>query len=444
MCIYEEPNFIINGAEIMQTGKFNVVTDGSWGSCGKGLITTALAAKYRPEFISTTNMANAGHTAVWHDGQKFIAKALPSATALAKWTKGEYNPIIIVGSSAAFHIDQLLKEIVETEVKFLFIHPRAGVITEEHKIAEQSLLTGTKHVASTMQGCGAFLSDKIMRRKELKLAQDYDTLKQYMTPMMPNALDLDNLRGQATPLIFKAMLNSGKTFLHEGSQGFSLDIHHGSHYPQCTSRSTTAVQNMSDMGFSAQDMGDVYLVIRPYPIRVGNVIEDGKTVGYSGDCYYDQVETSWEEVVRQAGAPPEAAKEVLDKELTTVTKRLRRVFTFSETQLKEAVAVNGATKIALNFANYVDWSCTGCNEYSALSPKIHDFIAKVEDIAGIPVTIVGTGPQNDHVCFRQVSSGEFIIKAGTMIKRNGIPAVVQNDVIARTNPSNIPHFFENR
>lgn len=395
----------------MQKGKFNVVTDGSWGSCGKGLITTALAYRNKPEIISTTNMANAGHTAVWHDGQKFIAKALPSATALSKWTKNmdpekgdhnvdRYRPVIFVGSSAAFHVDQLIKEINETEIEYVFIHPRAGVITKEHQEAEQSLKTGTKHVASTMQGCGAFLADKVMRRKELRLARDYDELKQYMSSNMPRAIGHSELGKHATPVVLNELMNRGQTILHEGSQGFSLDVHHGSHYPQCTSRSTTAVQNLSDMGLPTDKMGDVYLVIRPFPIRVGNVIEDSKTVGYSGDCYDDQTEMSWEEVVRQAGAPESAAKEVLDKELTTVTKRLRRVFSFSATQLKEAVTVNGATKIALNFANYIDWSCTGCNEFDALSSKIKDFINKVEDDAGIPVTVVGTGPQNDHVCFR--------------------------------------------
>ena len=392
----------------MQKGKFNVVTDGQWGSCGKGLITTALAAKHRPEVISTTNMANAGHTAVWHDGQKFIAKALPSATVLSKWMS-DYKPIIIVGSSSAFHIDQLIKEITETEVEYLFIHPRAGVITVDHQNAEQDLKTGTKHIASTMQGCGAFLSDKIMRRANLKLARDYDVLLQYMTPAIPGVIDLgtDCLKETisspttSTPVIFKRMLDNGMTFLHEGSQGFSLDIHHGSHYPQCTSRSTTSVQNLSDMGLATGYMGEVYLVIRPYPIRVGNVIEDGKTVGYSGDCYSDQRETSWEKIVKDAGAPPEAAQDILTKELTTVTKRLRRVFTFSTIQLKEAVVANGATQIALNFANYIDWSCTGMNDYTSLPQKVKTFIAEIEHVAGIPVTIVGTGPQNNHVCFRE-------------------------------------------
>ena len=86
-------------------------------------------------------------------------------------------------------------------------------------------------------------------------------------------------------------------------------------------------------------------------------------------------------------------------ELTTVTKRLRRVFSFSEEQLIQAAVVNGATKIALNFANYVDWSCYGINEYDRLTTKVLDFIKRCEDAAQIPVTVVGTGPQNNHVCF---------------------------------------------
>jgi len=69
-------------------------------------------------------------------------------------------------------------------------------------------------------------------------------------------------------------------------------------------------------------------------------------------------------------------------------------------QLIEAAAVNGATQIALNFANYIDWSCYCTNDWSRLPQKVLDFIDKIEDLTGIPVTIVGTGPRNDHVCFK--------------------------------------------
>lgn len=366
----------------MEKGYFNIVTDGQWGSCGKGAITTALAHKYRPEMISTTNMANAGHTAVNTDGSRFIAKALPSATVLNKWLQ-DYKPSIMVGPSAAFDISQFLKEYEECGRPRISVHPRAGVITEHHKNKEQDTVEGTKHIASTMQGCGAFLSDKVMRYSNVKLAKDYEELREFVT-------------AYSHPISIIKRLVGGETALHEGSQGFSLCINHGSHYPQCTSRCTTAMQNIADMGVPHLLVGDVYLVIRPYPIRVGNVVEEGRVVGHSGGHYADQTETSWEEVAKAAGAPPEE----MAKELTTVTKRLRRVFTLSKQQLIEAATINGATKVALNFANYIDWSCYGTNDYDALSGKVKDFVKMIEDIVEIPVAIVGTGPQVDHICYR--------------------------------------------
>ena len=384
----------------MQPGKFNIVTDGQWGSCGKGLITTALASKYRPELLTTTNMSNAGHTAVNVNGDRFIAKALPSASMLNKWLP-DYHPNIVVGPSAAFDLQQMLYEIDHCGVKDqTYIHGRAGVILDIHKQIENNLEEGTKHVASTMQGCGAFTAEKVMRKKGLKLARDYDILNNFnidrlnelITKINPSHTDTDN---EIMAVAIKTLLDNGYTALHEGSQGFSLDINHGSHYPQCTSRSTTATQNATDMGIGYSTIGDIYLVIRPYPIRVGNVIENDVTVGHSGGCYVDHEEMTWEDVAKQAGAPPE----VMKGELTTVTKRLRRVFSFSKKQVRDAVIVNGATKIALNFANYIDWSCYGQNDYSKLPIKVIDFISDVEDVAGIPVTIVGTGPQTDNVCF---------------------------------------------
>lgn len=364
----------------MQTGRLNIVTDGQHGSTGKGAIATALAYKYKPAVLSTTNMANAGHSAVNQHGDKFVAKALPSPAVLHRWYP-EYDPTIVVGATAAFDIAQLLSEAEHCNVtNKLIIHPRAGIITEHHKNAEQDLATGTKHIASTMQGCGSFLSDKIMRRKDLKLARDYPELQRFIT--QPNlARYLYNARHE--------------TILHEGSQGFSLDISHGSHYPECTSRGTTAIQNLADLGLPPKALGSVILVIRPYPIRVGNVVENGQVVGYSGDCYPDNEEITWAKVAEEAGAPPE----VMAGELTTVTKRLRRVFSFSMQQLQDAVLSNGATEIALNFANYIDWSCYGTNEFDALPTKVKAFIAKIEDATRVPVTIVGTGPQLNHVCF---------------------------------------------
>lgn len=385
----------------MQTGKFNIVVDGQHGSTGKGLINSFLAWQHFPQIISCTNMPNAGHTAILPDGKKFIAKVLPSSAILNGYkTFGvrPYHPEVILGAGAAFTLEQLHKEMEECGRPHLTIHERAGVVTEEHRLAESSNSgeASTKHIASTMQGCGAFLSSKILRGKNVSLARSYEELKNYVDlESLASSLGMSFVDNYLPSILLDAM-KFGKTILHEGSQGFSLDINHGSHYPQCTSRSCTAGQSMTDMGLPHQCMGDVYLVVRPFPIRVGNVIEDGVKVGDSGGCYEDNEETTWEAVASSCGAPPE----VTAGELTTVTKRLRRVFTWSDSQFARAVVVNGATKIALNFANYIDWSCFGKNNWSDLGPKVHAWIDRLETKHNVRVELVGTGPRVDHVCVR--------------------------------------------
>ena len=84
-------------------------------------------------------------------------------------------------------------------------------------------------------------------------------------------------------------------------------------------------------------------------------------------------------------------------ELTTVTKRLRRVFTFSESQVKEAALVNGATKIVINFANYIDWECFETSNQDDISPKVWEFVEKVEALTNLPVVLLGTGPRTNNV-----------------------------------------------
>jgi len=168
----------------------------------------------------------------------------------------------------------------------------------------------------------------------------------------------------------------------------------------CTSRECTVSRELMDMGLAPSVVGDVYVVVRPYPIRVGNVVENGKIVGYSGDVYDDQAEMSWADIRKLSGYPSDYDLQ----EITTVTKRVRRVFTFSMEQVKRACRVNGATKIALNFANYLDYECfqTGGYLYNLdlLPRKVRDFIVDLETAIGIPVALVGTGPGIGHVWYK--------------------------------------------
>jgi adenylosuccinate synthase len=122
--------------------------------------------------------------------------------------------------------------------------------------------------------------------------------------------------------------------LVEIPQGYGLSLN-GKFYPYCTSRDCTVMQAFSDAHIHPSFIGATLGVCRTYPIRVGSL--PGHS---SGDCYPDQREMTWTEV----GVKPE---------ITTVTKRERRVFTWSQQQIVDAMLANRPDAIYLSFCDYV-------------------------------------------------------------------------------------------
>jgi adenylosuccinate synthase len=161
---------------------------------------------------------------------------------------------------------------------------------------------------------------------------------------------------------------------------------------------------MDHMAIPPSMVGDVYLNLRTHPIRVGNVVEDGRQTGFSGGFYPDCREMTWEQVAAESGMPPAEAAELAERERTTVTKRIRRVCTFSFEGLRDAVRVNGATKLVLNFIQYVCWEDKGLKggreAFESLSRKSREFIDKVEREANLPVVLIGTGPNHNEMIVR--------------------------------------------
>lgn len=384
----------------MQEGKFNVLLDVFWGSSGKGKISTWLADHFAVTRVSSSNFPNAGHTAAFEDGTKFIAKAIPTSAILKK-VKG-MGMECYISPGSGFNWNQLVKEWKESGRPTLRIHERASIVTDEHKRRELEGSDSTVHIASTMQGSAAAIVDKVLRRADCKLAWND-------TESMVKAFD-GLSSGDSVSVIradeFRAMtqiaiMDQGHTWLHEGSQGYSLSIDHGSHYPYCTSRNCTVQAAMDHMAIPPSVVGDVYLNLRTFPIRVGNVVENGVQKGYSGDFYSDCKEMTWEQVAAESGMPAEEARALAERERTTVTKRIRRVTNFSFVGLKDAIRTNGATKLALNFIQYVNWQDNGLKggreAFVKLSSKSRAFIDRVEAAAGIPVVLVGTGALHDEV-----------------------------------------------
>jgi adenylosuccinate synthase len=384
----------------MQEGKFNVLLDCFWGSSGKGKISTWLADHFAVTRVSSSNFPNAGHTAAFEDGTKFVAKAIPTSAILKK-VKG-MGMECYISPGSGFSWNQLVKEWKEAGKPTLRIHERASIVTDEHKRRELEGSDSTVHIASTMQGSAAAIVDKVLRRANCKLAwNDDESMMKAFEGLSPgdgvSVIRADEFR----TLTQIAVMDQGHTWLHEGSQGYSLSIDHGSHYPYCTSRNCTVQAAMDHMAMPPSAVGDIYLNLRTFPIRVGNVVEDGVQRGYSGDFYPDCKEMTWEQVAAESGMPALEAQALAERERTTVTKRIRRVTNFSFIGLKDAVRTNGATKLALNFIQYINWQDHGLKgeheAFEKLSSKSRAFIDRVEAAAGIPVVLVGTGALHDEV-----------------------------------------------
>jgi adenylosuccinate synthase len=176
---------------------------------------------------------------------------------------------------------------------------------------------------------------------------------------------------------YNSALDQAPNILVEGAQGFSLGINNG-FYPYVTSRECTPAQIMTDSGVPMAWLTNIIGSMRTFPIRVANRYdEDGNQIGWSGPHYSDQKEISFEDI----GVKPE---------LTTVTQLPRRVFTFSEQQIKEAVRMCQPDEIFLNFMNYVDGD-TGYDLVHTINK-----ICKTYSVKG-RIKYIGYGPTYDDV-----------------------------------------------
>jgi adenylosuccinate synthase len=364
----------------MIRGKVNVLLDAQWGSSGKGKFAAWLADQCEVSLASSSNMPNAGHSVV-RDGVRRVYKCLPAASL-----SRSVGTALLTGASV-IDLEQLDREVYWTDAE-VCIHERAVILEPRHREAEQTN-PGLVAIASTQQGSAAATIEKLLRHPDV-IARAKRRIREYANVLSSRAYK---------ERIWDELL-SGGIVLHEVSQGYALSLDHGSHYPHCTSRNCTTARALDDLGLPPQMLGDVYLNVRPYPIRVGNIVQDGQTVGYSGDVYEDCEETDWATIGRDAGMPDDEIQRLYQAELTTVTKRLRRVFTFSGIGFVDAARANGATKIILNFAQYIDWQihrARGRMPIGDLPARVRDFVRTLEALSGCPVVAIGTGPDHQDV-----------------------------------------------
>lgn len=324
-----------------------VLVDGQYGSTGKGLVAGMLAEMFHEDvaYVTTNAGPNSGHTSYFGD-EKIVLCQLPTFGVIARKMGSE--PTMTMNAGAIIEPQRLDAE-VEQYVRDsfgLFVHPTAAVVRSGDKESEATLVNS---VGSTGKGTGAALAAKVLRD--------------------PQAVYGGNEgMGQCLGGMPLGIAEDATVFV-EVSQGFSLSLNAGGMYPFCTSRDCTVGQALSDANIHPSYLRQTMMVIRTFPIRVA---------GNSGPCFPDQEELTWDQLGQEA-------------EITTVTKKIRRVFTFSMAQFRAAVVTNRPDHLFLNFMNYL--------EKDRQEAFIQDVVENYTRVMNRPplTVMLGYGPKSSDV-----------------------------------------------
>jgi adenylosuccinate synthase len=305
-------------------GRASVIFDGQFGSTGKGLAGAWVGEHAVVDWCTTNASANAGHTSIV-DGNPIVLFHIPSSFLTAR---KQGHTRIYINAGAIIDIDILCKEIEALGIRYheIFVNPNAAVILPEDADAERERTSSATKIASTQKGVGAALARKVSRRGP-NLGQFLNDTHRKV-PFQLNTVSLN-----------REMIDAGAAVVVEVPQGFSLSLNSSGFYPYTTSRDCTLQQGLSDAGVHPSLFHQSMAVLRTYPIRVGNILEGARQLGYSGHVYPDQRETTFGELG-------------LTEERTTVTKRVRRIFTWSNTQYENMLKHSLPNIAFLNFANY--------------------------------------------------------------------------------------------
>lgn len=104
-----------------------------------------------------------------------------------------------------------------------------------------------------------------------------------------------------------------------------------------------------------------------------------------------------------AEMPQDEIAVLAEKERTTVTKKVRRVATQSWQLCAEAARACGATKVILNFPQYIHWSAHGLRGgrevFGRFHRKVREYVDKLEESTQLPCVLIGTGAHHDDFVF---------------------------------------------
>lgn len=423
----------------------NVVVVGTqWGDEGKGKIVDLLTDK-AAAVVRFQGGHNAGHTLVI-DGNKTVLHLIPSGIL-------RRDVSCLIGNGVVVSLGALIAEataLVETGVPVfdrLKISPGCPLILPSHVALDvaREQARGASAIGTTRRGIGPAYEDKVARRA-IRVSDLFDA-KNFETKLT-DVLDYHNFLlqnyYQAKPVDFQQVLDesmsaaetivpmtaditqilmdlgaNGQSILFEGAQGTFLDIDHGT-YPFVTSSNTVAAAASSGTGVGPRYLDYVLGIVKAYTTRVGagpfptELFDDmGKHLGTVGAEFGATTgrprRCGWFDAVALKRSIANSSITGLCITKLDVLDGLETVRICTGYELDGEVLA-GFPLIVDRFADckpvYEDmpgWneSTVGATQYDELPAAARDYIARIEELAGIAVDIVSTGPGREQTIVRR-------------------------------------------
>ncbi len=417
------------------------VIGGQWGDEGKGRIVDLLAQQSQM-VIRYGGGNNAGHTVI-NDLGTFKLHLVPA---------GIFNPttVNIIGAGVVLDPAALLDELAmlraaNVAATNLRISDRAHVIMPYHREQDriQEMLRGDGRIGTTGRGIGPAYSDKIERvgirigdlgdERSLRdqLSRLIDTKNRWLAMYGGAPQSLDDTLAQyieygrqlrpyivSTHALVQQALRHDQHILLEGAQATLLDIDWGT-YPYVTSSLPGAAGACQGAGIGPHHLDQIVGVFKAYATRVGGGPFPTELLDDTGD------------LLRERG-----------HEYGTTTGRPRRCGWFDAQAARYVAELNSLDTIALTKLDVLDGLptlqiCTGYQidgqaiadvpstaaQYAQITPvyetlpgwqsdtsgarafddlplNAQRYIARLEELVGVPVTLISVGPARDALIER--------------------------------------------
>ena len=416
------------------------VLGAQWGDEGKGKIVDLLTPRF--DMVARYQGGhNAGHT-VYVNGTKFVLRLIPSGILHPDVVCVIGNGVVVDPQALFSELDELTRNGINVKNR-LYVSDKAHLILPYHR--DLDLLSearrGERKIGTTSRGIGPAYEDKIGRRgiragdladargleqnvranveARNRLVQDsHMEWQPVLQQLLESGARLLPIVRDVSLMLADAM-RAGQSILFEGAQGTLLDIDHGT-YPYVTSSNASIGGVCTGLGVGPRAIDGVLGVVKAYTTRVGegplpteltgemgNRLRDsgneyGAVTGRPRRCgWYDAVAVRYGVRINGLDALALTKLDVLDGleriEICTAYRCGSRTLTEFPSDLSQLAACEPIYESMPGW----DTPTRGARRFSDLPENARRYIARLEQVSGVPAAIVSTGSDREDTILRE-------------------------------------------